>query len=636
MGVGRDSPARVGAGIRHVLQASRDEGHCFLTEDQILKNCRELLDINNDCLIQRVLRQLLEANEIKNRVLTSGEGAATECYYSNSLYFDEAYVSKRIAQFVEIRIQVDASRVSEWIEKYCKRYEMNLSHEQRVSVEGIARSSFSILTGGPGCGKTTSTKVLFRLLQAMRKIVVLAAPTGRAAQRMSEVIGSEAKTIYRSLEWSPKEAGFKRNEEDPLKAEFLIVDECSMLDISLAAALLKAVPLTCQVLFIGDPDQLPSVGAGNVLQDLLSSKCVAHFRLTQVFRQAEQSLIIQCAHQINRGEIPRIASPLANPSLWKEKVDCLFIDAEEASQEQLRFLRRAKQAISTTINADVPHLLKTGEQVWGQMIKADGNVEIDELYVPPVEDDELRQPVLFIPDKFRHIDLEGLSRSSTDIEELRHVLLKIHPWSSLHYGLTALDTVVRLYTKTIPEFYGKSCETQILTPQVRGTLGSLGLNQQIQQAVNPEKPGTQQITIGEKIFREGDRVIQTRNNYDLGVFNGDIGRIQAIDSEDYSCRIQFGSSGQVVTYPKEDLTELALAYAVTIHKSQGTEFETVIIPVTAQHFKMLFRNLIYTAVTRAKKLAVFVGSRKALAMAVRRIDSRKRQTALSQLVSQHL
>ena len=202
-------------------------------------------------------------------------------------------------------------------------------------------------------------------------------------------------------------------------------------------------------------------------------------------------------------------------------------------------------------------------------------------------------------------------------------------------GPTALDTVVRLYTKTIPEFYGRSCEIQILTPQVRGTLGTLGLNQQIQQAVNPEKPDRRQITIGEKIFWEGDRVIQTRNNYDLGVFNGDIGGIQAIDPEDYSCRIRFGSSGQVVTYPKEDLTELALAYAVTIHKSQGSEFETVIIPIHAQHFKMLFRNLIYTAVTRAKKLAVFVGSRKALAMAVRTIDSRKRQTALSQLVSQH-
>jgi exodeoxyribonuclease V alpha subunit len=345
-------------------------------------------------------------------------------------------------------------------------------------------------------------------------------------------------------------------------------------------------------------------------------------------------LIIRYAHQINRGEVPRIASPLANPHLWKEQVDCLFIDAEEATQEQATFLRRAKQAITATVNGSAPRLLQTGEQVWGQMIKADESIRIDELYVPTGAADELKRPLLCIPEKFRHVDLETLAHSSGDIDELKQVLRNIHPWSSLHYGLTALDTILRLYTKTIPEFYGRSCEMQILTPQVRGTLGTLSLNQQIQAAVNPEKPGRRQLTIGEKIFREGDRVIQTRNNYDLAVFNGDIGRIEAINPDDYSCEIHFAATG-AVRYEKEDLTELSLAYAVTIHKAQGSEFDTIIIPVTSQHFKMLFRNLIYTGLTRAKKLAVFVGSRRALAMAVRTIDSRKRQTALSYLVADH-
>ena len=190
--------------------------------------------------------------------------------------------------------------------------------------------------------------------------------------------------------------------------------------------------------------------------------------------------------------------------------------------------------------------------------------------------------------------------------------------------------VLRLYTKTIPEYFGKDTEIQILSPQVRGSLGTLNLNNAIQQAVNPEKQGKKQIQIGERIYREGDRVIQTRNNYDLGVFNGDIGRIKEIDLEDYSCLIQFGK--QEITYKREDLTEIALAYGTTIHKSQGSEFDAVIIPVATQHFKMLFRNLIYTGLTRAKQLCVFVGSRKALSMAVKQVDNRKRQTALSYLI----
>lgn len=219
------------------------------------------------------------------------------------------------------------------------------------------------------------------------------------------------------------------------------------------------------------------------------------------------------------------------------------------------------------------------------------------------------------------------------MEELQTVLKKIHPWSTLNHGMTALDTVLRLYTKTIPEILGPRCEIQILSPQVRGSLGTINLNQQIQNTINPSNPNKKQISIGERIYREGDRIIQTRNNYDLGVFNGDIGFIKSIDLTDLICEVYFPGHDDIFEYSKEDLTDFQLAYSITIHKSQGSEFQAVIIPVATQHFKMLFRNLIYTGLTRAKKLAVFVGSRKALAMAVQSIDQKVRQTALQELLN---
>ena len=244
---------------------------------------------------------------------------------------------------------------------------------------------------------------------------------------------------------------------------------------------------------------------------------------------------------------------------------------------------------------------------------------------------EVHAPIFNIPEKFKHVDLLKVHHAQGNIEQLKSIIKSIHPLVCLHHGMTGLDMVLRLYTKTIPEYYGKDIEIQILSPQVRGSLGTLNLNQVIQQTVNPEQQGKKQIQIGERVYREGDRVIQTRNNYDLGVFNGDIGRIRSINLENYSCLIQFGKQAPI-TYEREDLTEISLAYAITIHKSQGSEFDAVIIPVATQHFKMLFRNLIYTGLTRAKQFCVFVGGRKALSMAVKQIDNRKRQTALSYLV----
>lgn len=623
MGFEREGESRIEAGVRHVLAAAREEGHCFLTQQQILEQCAALLGIAAPDKVKVSLSNLVMNNEVKVRA---------EAYYSNTLYFDELYVAERIAASKGTLKESDPTRIQKWVDAYCQKNEIRLSEEQAVSVVGIAQSQFSILTGGPGCGKTTTTKVLAKLLLAMKLRVLLAAPTGRAAQRMADVIGLEAKTIHRLLEVNgAKGSGFKRNEQNPLEVDFLIVDECSMLDISLTAALLRALPETSQLLFIGDPDQLPSVGAGNVLADLLKAQRVVRFNLTKVFRQAEESMIIRFAHELNHGQVPKIASGIHQPELWKQQAGCLFMDAEEATQEQLQFVQRAKTAIQRTLDSGDEHLIQQGDAVTKKISRVDDDIKIDDLLVQEFEtSEEIHAPILRIPDKFRHVDLSRLHKTDNEIDELKTILKRVHPWSALHFGLTALDVVLRLYTKTIPENFGDKIEIQVLSPQIRGSLGTLNLNQKIQATVNPEREGVHEFKLGERILRVGDRVIQTRNNYDLGVYNGDIGRIQSIDHESGDCAIDYGS--QQVIYRREDLTELALAYAVTIHKSQGSEFDAVIIPVATQHFKMLFRNLIYTGLTRAKKVCIFVGSRKALALAVNQVDSRARQTALTALL----
>jgi exodeoxyribonuclease V alpha subunit len=507
---------------------------------------------------------------------------------------------------------LDPAKAADWLRNYCHR-STPLSDEQAAAVLGIAGRKFSILTGGPGCGKTTTTLVLVRLLEAMGLEVLLAAPTGRAAQRMSEVIGREARTIHRLLEW--QQGAFKRNEEAPLATDFLIVDECSMLDISLTASLLKAVPEQARVLFIGDADQLPSVGAGNVLRDLIASGVPPCFRLTQVFRQARESLIIRYAHQINRGELPAIDSPFKKPALWQEQADCLFIDADEATREQLHFITRVKRHFeqadgrpATEAGDRNPYEFRTGEAA------------------VPYETE------FCLPAKFRHVDLEKLLAAGSATEELRAVLNKVHPWSALHYGLAAANVVRKLYLEWIPKYQGSSCEIQVLSPMTRGSLGTAALNRMLQESANPPCEGKGQIQVGERIFRKGDRVIHRRNNYELGVFNGDIGTITAIDAVELTCTVSFFPDDREVLYRQEDIVELDLAYAITIHKSQGSEFQAVIIPVLSQHFKMLYRNLIYTGLTRARKLAVLVGTRKALAMAVRNMDTARRQTGLRQLL----
>lgn len=611
-GIEKDAPVRITAAIRHILSAAREQGHCYLDACQIQERVSSLLDLDLSSQTEHYLQSMKISGLLKQRDLVLSDGSSVACYYSKTLYFDECSCAQDIAALCR-PLGVDSDRVEKWLLAYNKKQDFTLSREQETAVRGIVTHGCSILTGGPGCGKTTATQTLVRLFQAMGKEVLLAAPTGRAAQRMEEVVGLEARTIHRLLEY--QNGSFKKCRENPLCCDVLVVDECSMLDISLSAALFAAMPKDGQLVLVGDADQLPSVGPGNVLGDLLGSGTVPVFQLKAVFRQACNSKIISFAHDINNGRIPRIESPFKEPSLWQNKCDCLFIDSSEATRKQLQSIRLAKEQLR----------LKQREDEYGE----------DNLYYHPHHEDyrvEKHRGEQKEGTQFEHIDFGLLQTAENNADELRAVLKKVHPWSSLYYGLTAGQVLLRLYSEWIPKYFGSDPEIQILSPMTRGSLGTMKINDAIQQAVNPESTEKGQIILGQRILRSGDRVIHRKNNYDLGVFNGDIGKITAINSIDMTCLVRFFSDDRIVEYQKDQLSELELAYGITIHKSQGSEFDCVIIPLVSQHFTMLFRNLIYTGLTRAKKLAVFIGSRQALAMAVNNIDTVKRQTALSFLL----
>ncbi len=613
IGLARDSRRRIVAGIGHSLSASREFGHCYLTESQILDQVNDLLALDVSDRVPDILRKMEADGLLMVRQKNVDARESYRCYYSRTLFFDEQYVARKIAG-MDGSVALDHKWMLEAVHDHCRKSKIRLSEEQMAAVRGIVGRRFSVMTGGPGVGKTTTILILVKVLETMGEKVMLAAPTGRAAQRMTDVIGRESKTIHRLLEW--RMGRFKKDEENPLDTDFLIVDECSMLDISLTASLLRAVPGNCQVLFIGDADQLPSVGAGNVLKDIISSGIVPCFHLTRIFRQAARSLIIQYAHEINQGTIPHVESPFYRPKVWTDgKTDCFFIDSDEATKEQLGFVARVKRFFTEEVNLFSPD-----------------DTRPENLYEFRVHESVLPyETELTIPKKFQHVDLNRVIRAKSRSQELLAVLKKVHPWSSLHAGLSAAEVVRRLYVEWIPK-YRPGREIQILSPMTRGSLGTSSLNAMIQASANPPSAEKHQLKVGERIFRTGDRVIHRRNNYDLGVFNGDIGRIVAIDSQALTCTVSFSPDDRLVTYQHDDVVELDLAYAITIHKSQGSEFEVVILPVLTQHFKMLFRNLLYTGLTRARRLAVLVGTRKAMAMAVKNRDTGLRQTMLEELI----
>jgi len=518
LGIDRLSPLRARAAIFYVLQELSSNGHCGYPEAGVLERTAQLTEIPLEN-IQTAAHTLI-AN--KDLIRESWSSPTPRPAYADEpwLYLKQYYRAEvGVAHFLRELCKgghplpkIDLDKAFVWIEK---RMRLTLAASQRQAIQQAVTSKVLVITGGPGVGKSTIVRGILEIFLAKDLKCKLCAPTGRAAKRLAETTGREAKTIHRLLE-TDDTGHFTHNEDHKLKLDLLIVDESSMIDVSLMNHLLRALPAEACLLLVGDVDQLPSVGPGCVLGDIIASKVVPVARLTEIFRQAEDSGIVRAAHQVHRGAMPQSAPP-------DRLGDFYFIDVE----------------------------------------------------APP----------------------------------------------------TIVERMLTLIRERIPARFGFDPlnDVQVLTPMNRAELGVRTLNAQLQEMLNPPIDGPEIERFGWK-FRLGDKVLQTVNNYDKDVFNGDIGRIVAIHKEEQEVLIDF--DGREVEYDFEELEEIALAYAMTIHKSQGSEYPAVVIILHTQHYVMLQRNLLYTAITRGKKLVVVVGSRRALRLAVERHDTAKRFTGL--------
>ena len=535
MGFGREKYARLRSGILYTLNRLSENGHCYATRDMLLKAGTELLDVEEN-ILSMTLDEMIRTEDVitepvpveeedSEKADDSASEAPAKAIYLPPFFFSEAGTAKRLDAIYRNKngICVNTNGLAERISR---RTGMQYDEIQMQAILQAAGSKVLILTGGPGTGKTTTTLGIITAFREAGARILLAAPTGRAAKRLSEATGMEAKTIHRLLEVKPLE-GYQRNEETPLDGDVLILDECSMIDIVLMYNLLKAVPDSMTLIMVGDIDQLPSVGPGNVLRDIIDSGCFPVVRLMRIFRQAQASRIIMSAHRINAGRMPDISNG--------RNSDFFFMDME-------------KQARGKGLDPE------------------DSGVLSEE----------------------------------------------------------AARTITELVSVKLPRYYRlPSSEIQVLTPMQRGTVGTANLNQLLQETLNPEGQGLRR---GGFLFKPRDKVMQIKNNYDKEVFNGDIGVIDSVNMEDRELTVIFDD--RAVTYDVSELDELVLAYAATIHKAQGAEYPVVVMPVLMNHFVMLQRNLIYTGITRAKKILVMVGTRKALGYAVRNLTVTDRNTML--------
>jgi exodeoxyribonuclease V alpha subunit len=514
LGISPHSLIRARAGLIYVLKELAEDGHVCYLETDLVQKAEEMLKVDGEIIIQAT-KDLSREKEIFIETVDRERGL--KAVYLAPLYHAEAGSADRLKRLMEFPSNIrpiHEEKALQWIEE---RLNIELAPKQKEAILAGARSKVMIITGGPGTGKTTIITAILRILQGLKLRILLAAPTGRAAKRMSEATGWEARTIHRLLEYSPRKGDFKKDQENPLDADVVIIDETSMVDILLMDHLLRAVSPSTHLILVGDVDQLPSVGPGNVLKDIIDSGLFPVVRLTEIFRQAQKSAIVMNAHRIHQGEFP-ILLGLDH----KEGTDFYFIEEED-------------------------------------------------------------------PEK-------------------------------------VLERMIGLYAEEIPRRFGfhPIKEIQVLTPMHRGILGDLNLNLELQKRLNPEPAG---MTYGSMTFRLHDKVMQISNNYEKDVFNGDIGWISRINQEDREVVVDF--DGRLIPYTSSELDEIVLAYAISVHKSQGSEYPAVILPLTTQHYLLLQRNLIYTGITRAKKLMVLIGSKKALGIAIHRNKPRSRFTYLS-------
>ena len=517
VGIPKDAMIRAEAGILHMLTKVTEEGHLLLLRDQLLDRAEALLKIDRNQLETAVSNLsasgyiVLEAFEDRNNL-----SYPMTAVYLKAFHAAEVSLANRLKALLSVPIKglgMDAAAIENLVQR---KLAIVLSEEQWVGLQVATSRKISIITGGPGTGKTTLVKAILAVFEDAGKQVMLCAPTGRAAKRLSEVAGREAKTIHRLLAYNFKIGGFQKNEADPLDTDVVIVDEASMVDALLMYHLVKAVAMTAVLILVGDVDQLPSVGPGNVLRDIIDSEQVRVVFLKEIFRQAQKSLIIVNAHRINKGIAPTI---------------------EDSNRDTIQ--------------------------------------------------------------DFYFIQQEDPQR--------------------------VLSVILELCCERIPNRFGLEplTDIQVLSPMHKGIIGTANLNRVLQKALNPSRDIIERTGYH---FKRGDKVMQTRNNYAKGVFNGDIGTINHIDRNRQKIIVKYNNSS--VDYEFFELDELMLAYAVSVHKSQGSEYRAVILPVMTQHFILLQRNLIYTGVTRAKELVVLIGTKQALAIALRNDKPQKRMTRL--------
>ena len=529
LGVERDSEYRLSAGIKYALsEATGSAGHCYLPRPELCETARRLLG-NDEDAIERMIDSLILDHQLTAQILLREDGEAEVAVYLPQTYRAECEVARRLREMLDAMPASMTDDLTAQLDEIERMEGITLHPQQRLAIETAVKSGMTVITGGPGTGKTTIIKCIIRLLSVGGEIA-LAAPTGRAAKRMSEACGMEAKTLHRLLEYGGEEGDFARTQDNPLELDTLIVDEMSMVDIFLMRSMLRALVPGTRLIMVGDADQLPSVGAGNVLRDILDSGAVPSVRLTEIFRQDEKSMIVYNAHRINHGEAPRL----------------------NAKGSDFFFERASSPA-------------------------------------------------------------------------------------------DAAARIVELCAVRLPNFLGLDPvrQMQVLSPTKKGDCGVYALNQLLQSRFNPSAPGKQERTRGDTTFREGDKVMQTRNNYQLewqkegvfgwekgqGVFNGDIGFVSGIDAQERTITVRFDDDREA-TYEGGDIDDLELAYCISVHKSQGSEFPVVVMPAVGGPPMLLTRNLLYTAVTRARRMVMLVGREAAIEQMIANANIRRRYSAL--------